>query len=770
MKHNLADFPWKVYLVKNDQYQKDSSLLCEKELIDKKHQSVNGFIPSNIETILMKEGLIPDPFFGTNAWNKDLDYQHIFYVTHFPFIQLDNGELVFEGIDTIADIILNGEIIYRAENMLIPHKIKLPRLKKENELIVHIYPTVIESRKHLITPNESTFKYNYDGLYIRKPPHMFGWDIMPRIISAGIFRDAYVHDLGKEYICKDDVYFFTQNINDNKALIRMYFNVYVKSDELDDYCLHVSFKFRDSSYEFDQKIYHTGGGYEFVLENPYLWWPKNNGEPNLYDVSLQLMKKEKVIDTYQTKLGVRLVRLERTTFAENGKFQFYVNNKPIFVAGTNWVPVDALHSRDKERIPQILPMLDDLNCNMIRMWGGNLYENDMVYEYCDEHGILVWQDFVMGCASYPQDEEFQKVMRNEVDAIIKRLRQHPSLILWAGNNENDYSYLYPHFNRDPNDVDIICRKLIPEELNKLDFTRPYLPSSPYFDKEAYQNRNVEKSEEHLWGPRRYFKEPYYKESKACFASETGYHGCPGVSSLEKFISKEKLWTPIDENYRGLGNDEWLCHATAQEVNDGGFFTYRIDLMSSHVKLLFGDSVPFNLSDYSLASQISQAEAFKYFIERFRVKKWQKTGVLWWNLIDGWPQISDAVVDYYFNKKLAYSYIKRSQRPVCLIVDEPDNNKAQVIACNDSEIDTDLSFHIYNARTKKEVLKGKCRVLAHTNLNIGELLIDEEKEFYMIEWNDEFGQGLNHYFTNCIDIDYREYLKILKDYKIDKFAL
>lgn len=768
MKHDLSKFPWKLYLVKNDKYQKDGPLFWEKDLIKRKYQSVKAFIPSNIETILLKEGLIPDPYFGTNAWKHDLDYNHVFYVTHFPFIKLDNGELVFEGIDTIADIILNGEIIYHAENMLIPHKIKLPELKEDNELIVHIYPTVIEARKHLIMPNESTFFYNYDSMYIRKPPHMFGWDITPRLISAGIFRDAYIHDLGKEYLIKNEIYLFTQNIKKDEALIRLYFNVHVEDDELDQYHLQISFKCEDSLYEFNQRMHHTGGGYEFLLKNPLLWWPKGYGKPNLYDVCIQLTKKGKVIDTYNTKLGIRLVKLERTTFAENGKFQFYVNDMPIFAMGTNWVPVDALHSRDKERIPQILPMLEDLNCNMIRMWGGNIYEDDMVYDYCDEHGILVWQDFAMACGSYPQDEEFQKVMRHEVDVVIKRLRQHASLILWAGNNENDFSYLYPHFNRDPNDVDIICRKLIPEELNKLDFTRPYLPSSPFFDKDAYKNRSKEKAEEHLWGPREYFKEPYYKESKACFASETGYHGCPGVSSLEKFISKENLWTPVDRDYKGLDNDEWLCHATSHEKED--WFIYRINLMSSHVKNLFGETVPFNISDFSKASQISQAEAFKYFIERIRATKWQKTGILWWNLIDGWPEISDAIVDYYFNKKLAYSYVKRSQRPVCLIVEEPENCKSNVIACNDSDKDTDVSFHIYNAKTREEILHGQCHVAAHTNLNIGELFIGDEKEFYMIEWNDDFGRGLNHYCTNTVGIDYKKYTDILKEYNFDKFAL
>ena len=768
MKHNLSDFSWKLYLVKNDRYQKDGPLFNEKELVKRQYQCLSAFIPSTIETVLMKQGLLDDPFKGTNSWNHDLDYEHMFYVTHFPFIKLDNGELVFEGIDTIADIILNGEIIYRAENMLIPHKIKLPSLKDDNELIVHIYPTIIEARKHLITPNESTFKYNYAGMYIRKCPHMFGWDIMPTMISGGIFRDAYIEDLGKEYLYKDEIYLFTQNIKEDEALIRMYFNVHILEDELDKYELLLSFKCKDSYYEFHQPMYHTGGGYEFVLKKPYLWYPRNYGEPNLYDVSLKLVKQGKVIDTYNTKLGIRLVKLERTSFAENGKFQFYINNKPIFVMGTNWVPVDALHSRDKERIPEILPMLDDLNCNMVRLWGGNLYEDDMVYEYCDEHGILLWQDFAMACGSYPQDEEFQKVMRNEVDVIIKRLRQHPSLIIWAGNNENDFSYLYPHFNRDPNDADIICRKLIPEELNKLDFTRPYLPSSPFFDKDAYQNRSKEKAEEHLWGPREFYKEDYYKQSKACFASETGYHGCPGVSSLEKYISKDKLWTPIDRSYKGLGNEEWICHATTHEMDDD-LFSYRIDLMSSHVKNLFGDSVPFDLSNFSKASQISQAEAFKYFIERFRVAKWQKTGILWWNLIDGWPEISDAIVDYYYNKKLAYSYVKRSQRPICLVVDEPNNNKSDVFACNDSDVDSDISYRIYNAKTKEEVLSGKFHVKAHTNLIIGKLAISDKKEFFMIEWDDKLGKGINHYYTQNT-IDYKEYVDVLVKYKLDKFAL
>ena len=269
---------------------------------------------------------------------------------------------------------------------------------------------------------------------------------------------------------------------------------------------------------------------------------------------------------------------------------------------------------------------------------------------------MIWQDFSMACGYYPQSESFYNKMHKEAVSVVPRLRNHPSVILWAGDNECDDSIKSKQI--DPN-TNVITRKAIPSAISKEDSymgkdTRPYLPSSPYCDPVAFETKRP-MSEEHLWGPRDYFKGNFYKTSVCCFASETGYHGCPAPDSLKKFIAPENLW-PWREAGENYANKAWLAHATCARTEKDHPFAYRIPLMTNQVVTLFG-SEPEDLNLYALQSQISQAEAKKYFIERFRVTKWRRTGIIWWNLIDGWPQISDAIVDWYGTKKLAYSYIK-----------------------------------------------------------------------------------------------------------------
>ncbi len=421
--------------------------------------------------------------------------------------------------------------------------------------------------------------------------------------------------------------------------------------------------------------------------------------------------------------------------------------------GTNWVPLDALHSNDINRLPEVLPMLADLGCNIVRCWGGNVYEHESFFDFCDENGIIVWQDFAMGCARYPQDRAFCESLEREAVFIVKKYRNHPSLVLWSGDNECDQGYHKSEpLTGNPND-NILTRRVLPEVLRIHDFTRPYLPSSPYMDEEAFESGKP-LSEEHLWGPRDYFKGDYYSCSVCHFASETGYHGCPSPESLEKFITPEKLWPWYDEE-KGRANDDWLAHAASPELDADAPYAYRIQLMSDQVKTLFGTE-PDNLADFSLASQISQAEAKKYFIERFRISKWRRTGIIWWNLIDGWPQISDAVVDYYYDKKLAYHYIKRSQQPLCLMFDEPKDDLLPLYAVNDTGKDVRLSYRVTDITAGETITAGEYTAPADRSIRIWDKPYTKgEQHFYLIEW-DGIHKGRNHYMTGLLHIDLKAY--------------
>lgn len=497
------------------------------------------------------------------------------------------------------------------------------------------------------------------------------------------------------------------------------------------------------------------------------WWPKNAGEPNLYDVTVSLLYKGEVCDTYSFKHGIRTIQLDRTDVTTpdgDGEFCFRINGKKIFVMGTNWVPLDAFHSNDLNRLPKAMELIDDIGCNMIRCWGGNVYESDEFFDYCDAHGIMIWQDFAMGCAVYPEDEGFQYDLEVEALYQIKRLRNHASLTLWAGDNECDIAHGWSGYYVNPTGNQL-TRKVLPKAVEAHDYMKPFLASSPYVSEDVYLGKGIS-PEEHMWGPRDYFKGDYYKNTFCHFASETGYHAFNSPESLKRFLANpEKIF---EED--GTATDEYLVHAASMETDANAPYAYRIRLAHNQVVTLFGKPEE-EFEDFVRQSQMSQAEAKKYFIEKFRVNKWKQTGIIWWNLLDGWPQVSDAIVDYYYVKKLAYHYIKRSQEPVCLMFDEPKENRIRLMAANDLPKDMDVSYVVkrIGADADEVVLRGQLKAAADSTVEADVLSIDDgEKEFYLIEWQYGGKACKNHYFTNIIDIDYGKYMDALRKCGMDEF--
>jgi beta-mannosidase len=255
-------------------------------------------------------------------------------------------------------------------------------------------------------------------------------------------------------------------------------------------------------------------------------------------------------------------------------------------------------------------------------------------------------------------------------------------------------------------------------------------------------------EQHLWGPRDYYKSRFYNESTAHFASEIGYHGCPNVSSIKKFISPD-CWWPYQ------GNVQWRIHATDCSINPGAA-AYRVKLMADQVKELFGFE-PATLETFALASQISQAEAKKYFIELFRLAKWRRTGIIWWNLLDGWPQFSDAVVDYYFTKKLAYHYIKRVQQPLCIMVDEPENWHCRVVAGNDTLTEKRGTYRVWDSDSGETLLGGGFTAIANQNTHLGNIPVSHgEHRLFLIEWEIGTAKYGNHYLFGKLPFSYEQY--------------
>ncbi len=695
-------------------------------------------VPGNFELDLLANGLIEDPFFGMNIADMTrFEAAHVWYFREFE-AQDEAGcdtQLVFEGLDCLADVYLNGRHIASCDNMLVEQPIDITgRLTARNELLVHFRPAVEEARRHAYPPRLRALGSNYESLYIRKAPHMYGWDIMPRAVSAGIWRPVRIYCLPRERI--EQAYLETTLIAADKSIANLTFHYQARLDPRARYEMALEGRCGASHFEARGRVLFDAGKIGVHVDGPALWWPRGRGQANLYVVHARLLRDGHEVDSITFTHGIRTIRLLRTSVtSENGdgEFCFNVNGERIFVLGTNWVPADAYHSRDARRIPAILDLVEDIGCNMIRCWGGNVYENDLFFELCDRMGILIWQDFAMACAMYPQDEGFQRQLAAEARSVVRRLRQHPSLALWAGDNECDAGYA--SLGQDPN-RNALTRRVLPEVLWDEDPGRPYLPSSPYIDDVAWRTGLRYLPEDHLWGPRDYFKGEYYPSALCHFASEIGYHGCPDRESLQRFLSIGKLW-PYQNN------EEWLLHCTSP-VPGVDLYDYRVELMAKQVRVLFG-VVPDNLDDFAFASQASQAEAMKFFIEMFRVAKWRRTGIIWWNIVDGWPQLSDAVVDYFFRRKLAYGHIKRSQAPVCLMLRELQEGYQELVACNDTREEARLHCRVRDIDSGAVLFEGEATAAPDAVTPLGKIeWPDATTRFLLLDWTGPGITGANHY--------------------------
>jgi beta-mannosidase len=487
-----------------------------EQLNDSGLKVLEAQVPGNLELDLQRNGVIEEPFEGLNIVGlRHYEFSHVWYSCRFEAERRVDHEnfLLFEGIDCFAEIYLNGQHIGSCDNMLIPHTFAVDEyLQGENELLVHIRPAFVEAKKFDYPPATLADPIRVESLYVRKAQHSYGWDIMPRALSAGLWRAVTLCYKPVERL--EELYLETQAADENSARLILHYQTRVANPIRDTYEIEVEGTCGESSFLRRQRVTFDAGKLPsmglppLVVQNPRLWWPRGRGEAHLYDITVRLYKNGVEIDRSEFRHGIRTVELKRTSVTDSsgsGEFCFIVNGERTFIHGTNWVPADAYHSRDIERIPQMLELAEECNCNMIRCWGGNVYEHDLFYELCDQKGILVWQDFGMGCAVYPQDESFQRILAHEATVVVRRLRQHACIALWAGDNEVDQvPTWYGEYNFDPN-TNVLTRVVLPQVIQQEDPRRPFLPSSPYIDEVAFKAGEKFIPEQHLWGPRDYFK-------------------------------------------------------------------------------------------------------------------------------------------------------------------------------------------------------------------------------------------------------------------------
>lgn len=759
----LLNGKWKLYFAPTD----EENIPSVNSLDSAGYSMIEATVPGNVELDLMNAGLLPkDIFKGDNILKTeefetfDWWYQREFIAPE-TISKEEKATLNFKGVDCLAEYYLNGEKLGESDNMFIAHKFDVTDkllLGKENTLTVHIssVATTLDNGERELLNLDSEWGIPKLLVHLRKAPHMSGWDIMPRAISAGIWRDVEL-SIEKKYGFKY-VHIEPDRKNGDSVKCRITYETHLPIKyRLADLKIKITAVCGDSraSGTFIRK--GNSGSTYFDIPNCKLWWPKPLGEPNLYDFELELYTlSDELLCSTKTRTGIRFAKLRRTDIVcEDGCFEFIINDKKVLALGTNWVPMDPFHSRDKSRYARALELAEDIGCNIIRCWGGNVYEDHEFFDFCDRHGIMVWQDFSMACQYYPQTESFFKKISKEVEWVVTEYRKHPSIVLWSGDNEIDSMAV--GIGRNPS-KNRITREIIPAIINRLNPDRDYIPSSPYISEKAFamgDNRQGSRfySEDHLWGPRNYYKSDFYKNSGAYFVSEIGYHGMPSKASIEKFIDPDHI-----KPY--FYDPQWILHSSDQFGR-----SYRNNFMPNQIKHLFGNE-PEDLDDLIFASQVVQAEADKFFIEHTRARMERMGGMIWWNLIDGWPQFSDAVVDYYYDKKLAYDFIKRSQQPVIIMVDEMSAWGGLPVLCTNSRYkEVSGSFKITDLETDSVLMEKDFIAAPFSATNIGSLdLLYSQKGMVKIEWTLSDGTaGKNHYLygTPAFDLNkYKEWFKKL----------
>ena len=703
------------------------------------YESIPATVPGSVEEDLIAAGRLPELYVGENirrAW--ELEYGD--WWLHREFDRPESWDpsaahfLELDGVDTIADIFLNGRQIGRAENMLIPHRFPLEDLRATgNSLIVHITSPLQAAREFDHAPGEWDVFGHPESLHIRKAPHMYGWNIAPRLVSAGLWREVRITE--RPNVGIEELYLFTKAVDRQKATAMLAGHYQLSPlEDVDGYELIVEGISPDAEPAFTHReaVRFKAGSFEIPIENARLWWPKSLGRAELYTVRAALARDGEVIATRTETIGLRTCEVIQSTAPHHdSSFRVLVNGVSVKVLGTNWTPLDAIHSRDQDRLPGALELLERSNCNLVRVWGGGVYEPDEFYEWCDREGVLVWQDFALACAAYPQDNEFLRALDREATVTIKRLRNHASLAVWAGNNENDQMILGA--GGDP-ELDRTSRDILRRATDRLDPARSYLPSAPYLP--ASIEDRLLGPDQHLWGFPPHFKDSEYRDSTARFIGEIGFYGSPGLETLASI-------TAGDAEIPSSDSEMWRLHETTELRQPDVTPRLPIDVMIGQAEFMFGQTFD-SVADFVFASQVTQAEAFKYVIEMTRSDP-THSGLVWWSLFDTWPSISASVADYSFAEKIALGFIRQSQQTVCVFVGERLGWNHPVIAANDSLRATELTYSITDLVTGEELHSGSVLLAPLETTEVGQVAVHlHGPRMLGIEWRTPHARGANHY--------------------------
>lgn len=604
-------------------------------------------VPGTVHTDLMAAGRIPDPFVRINELDVQwVDSRQWLYRREFDvdgdFLRADSLSLVAEGLDTYASLSLNGHIVGRTDNMFVEHRFDVKRFLKAgpNVLEVLFDSPVVHSKKLEQKYGALEVALEPHRVYVRKAQYSFGWDWGPKLTTSGIWRNIYLEGVSGCRIAS--VFARAERITKNNAVVR----ATIELDRIARSPLDITLEILGEGFEHRQSFAMRGKSKSLVINvpKPRIWWPNGYGEHPLYQVRVTASVNGAVCDSKVVPFGIRSVRLLQEKDEEGRSFVIEVNGVKVYCKGADWIPCDSFIPRiPASTYERLLTLARDAHMTMIRVWGGGIYEQDIFYELCDRLGLMVWQDFMFACGEYPERPWFLRLVKDEAAEAITRLRNHPSVTIWCGNNECEWNFCKENPDKTPDDMTgaRIFRELLPRLCRSLDGTRPYWRSSPF----GTGFPNAESSGNHhewaVWGQWKDYKE--YETNNARFVAEFGFQ------SPAHAVTFEAVTVPSDRTpqSRVLEHHNKLPEGTER------LFRFQ----AAHYE------VGTDFNDFIYKGQLVQAEALKTAVEHWRRRKFMTAGSLFWQLNDCWPVSSWAVIDSALRPKAAYFYAKRFFAPI-----------------------------------------------------------------------------------------------------------
>lgn len=653
-------------------------------------------VPGVVQTDLMDNGVIEDPFYRLNErsiqWidKEDWEYKTTLDVAPDVFDK-QHIELDFKGLDTYADVYLNDSCILKTNNMFREWQVDVKGLLKKDGNQLRIY---FHSPIKMDIPKFDAMKYPVEAgndqsenggvfdkkvsVFARKAGYHYGWDWGPRIVTSGIWRPVYLVGWNDARI--ENIQYIQEKVNARRADIKARITLTAAKDG--EITLDIRAEGVKNGWTKKAEVKKGTNLIEtdLAVHNPKLWWTNGLGEPHLYPFTATISMNGQTADSQTTNLGLRSLRVVYEKDADGHAFYFELNGHKIFAKGANYIPQDNFLPRvtDKRYEKTILDAVN-VNMNMLRIWGGGIYENDIFYDLCDKYGILVWQDFMFACSLYPMNPDMLENIRQEAIENVVRLRNHPCIAIWCGNNEIHTAWFNWGWKKRYEDLGVaeeirkdykdVFHKILPEVVKEYDPKSYYLPSSPYGgdpDAKCESGKPLwnPNGDAHYWGVW-HGKDSIanYNKVKARFFSEYGFQSFPEYQSVLKYAPEKR-----DHN---IYSDVMMAHQRGGSHANGLIEWYLLNEYRQ----------PKDFPNFLYMGQLLQGDAIKTAIEAHRREMPYNMGTLFWQHNDCWPVASWSSRDYYGRWK-AQHYFSRKAFDDLLVSPIVENDTLNVYIVSD----------------------------------------------------------------------------------------